>query len=513
MRTLEHTPVWKTIERGRIAHPRLTVFAAAFLVRLLFGALFFGSVDIINSSNDTVALWAGRPVFDMPYFPTINALLWFAGALSSLWGLPLPLALKIGPILFDSLSAVLIYDLLSTQIPEIALRAGILYALNPLALLITSFHGQWDSIALFFLLLAISARDSNGTAALREASFGSLLAISLLIKPITLPFLALIPPRKGDGALWWPALAGLMFTFGAAFALFSVFGYSPIGALARIGLYSMTGVQVFGLPFAPGLARFGLLTHRLALVSPAMLVLALLYHRRRLPATDAMLLFYLVTIATVGLSPQYLLWPLPLLVLSGRFRMATVYTTINSVFLLLYYMNPAASYYPFENLTVFAPLRVFEWLLPPPLLTSAALLPVVHILGNVAIPVCAAALAVLLLKNALAQPPRSPETGRWTLRNTASYTLPAILLGLSIFAAKLAISNHELGSRLSAMWHSMPALYAMHVQSLEPTVILVADFAGLKPFNVIVLLTLLIVIWAGAALRDPPAPAPAEVPE
>src|SRR5690348_13788442 len=132
---------------------RALIFLASFAVKTIAGALFFGSVDVVNSATNSIALLGGRQVH-LPYLPAINAFLWLEGAIAASLPVLLPLSLKLIPILFDSLLAVLIYDLVGRKEARWALRAGLLYALNPLTILITGFHGQWDSIALFFLLLA-----------------------------------------------------------------------------------------------------------------------------------------------------------------------------------------------------------------------------------------------------------------------------------------------------------------------------------------------------------------------
>ena len=466
------------------------------------GCLFFGSVDIINSAINTLALWIGMPV-NLPYFPTINGLLWFSGALSSALSVPFPLAIKLTPILFDSLLAVLIYDLVARTAPQTAFRAGLLYATSPVALLITSFHGQWESIALFFLALAFGVRQGGSVPRKREFWFGALFSMSLLVKPIALPFLALFPRRKGDTApAEWPAVAGFLSALCAGFVVYALFGYSPQASLARIGLYSVTGVQVFGLPFAPGLAGISLLSHRLLWISPIMLLLAILYHRRKLPAWDAMLLFYLLSLATAGISPQYLLWPLPLLLATKRLRLAAVFSGIATLFLLLYYMNPWASYFAFENLGIFAPLRGLSWLLPPAALAQKNLLPLVHALGNVVFPACALAVAVLVFRRRPEgvdeQAVRERQPG-WPLRYAAWYAAPAILCGIAILFAKLAIDEKAMRARLFELWKAIPAQYAMHVQSLAPSVIFVGDFGTFRLFNIVVLLALLTAIWCTAA--------------
>ena len=487
-------------EKASAKRARLLILVTALVTRLTAGALFFGSVDLINSVNNSIALAQGKTIA-LPYFPMIGAFLWFGGALAAWSHLPLAFCLKLAPILFDSLLAVLVFDLASNLSVRVAWWAGILYATSPVALLITSFHGQWDAIALFFLLFAFGVREGRNSSDRREFCFGALFGISLLVKPIALPFLLLFPRRKPEGARsLWPALAGLLLTLAAAFSISTACGYSPAGILIGITSNGVKGVQVFGLPFAPVLANLPLQSLRLLWIIPAMVLLGAFYYRDRLTAMDAMLLFYLFTLATAGISPQYLLWPIPFLLITARLRLAGAYTGVATLFLLLYYMNPWASYFAFENLATFAPLRGLAWLLPPAALAKRELLPWVHAFGNLVFPACTLIIAVLVLRGRR-NPAFEPENqSGWPMRRTAAYLVPATLLGTIILTAKLTIQGQYLAPRLAETWKAIPAQYAMHVQSWSPAAIFIADFGQFAALNVLVLLAVLAAVWCAVAL-------------
>ncbi len=476
------------------AYARFLVFLTAFLLKVLAGAAFFGSVDLVNSVMNSLTLLAGSQVH-LPYFPTINAFLWFGGIISVNFSVPLALSLKLIPILFDSLMAVLIYDFVRQSEPRLAMRAGLLYALSPLALLITSFQGQWDAIALFFLLLAFGLLEDGVRYSRREALFGALFGISLLIKPIGLPFLLLFPLRKQRGRwlIEWPAILSVASTLGIAFAVFASYGYSILDVLIGILAYSNKGVQTFGLPFA-------LLPHwhmRLWIVLP-MAALAVLHHKRKLSAMDAALLFYLCCVATTGLSPQYLLWPLPFLLVTKRLRLAALYTATTTAFLLVYYANPWTSFFAFENLGVFAPLRSLSWLTPPAALEKREFLPIVHGLGNWLLPVCAIVVAAVVAKSACKQTPaESTAAGRACLSMNAAgfYAAPIFLVLATILATRLTLHDGPIYARLAPIWAALPGDYGLSVRSLEPSVVLVRNSTGFAPLNVLVLLALFTMVW------------------
>jgi hypothetical protein len=286
-------------------------------------------------------------------------------------------------------------------------------------------------------------------------------------------------------------------TLSAAFGLYAAYGYSVSDTLIGITSYSAKGIQVFGLPFAPWLAKVSVQSYRLVWGLPAMIALAVLYHRSRVTATDAMLLFYLFILATTGLSPQYLLWPVPLLLVSQRLRLAAAYTAIAMLFLVPYYMNPWASYFAFENLAIFAPLRGLAWLLPPAVLAKPELLPWVLMLGNVVFPACALTIAWFVFEGR-----REPDPDQWPIHRAAWYTAPAFLIGAAILVLKLTIDEQHVRTRLLEIWKAIPAQYAMHVQSVRGSVIFVGDFGNFGLLNVVVLLALLTTIWCAAAATE-----------
>lgn len=491
-----------SIQHGSTMRSRVVIFGIALAVRVIAGALFFGSVDLINSAVNSLALAQGKTIL-LPYFPAIEAFIWFGGVLAAWTPIPLPLCLKIVPILFDALMSVLIFDWVARRAPQLALRAGLLYAASPVALLITSFHGQWDAIALFFLLLAFAVRCGADAQPRRQFFFGALFGVSLLIKPIALPFLLLFPQSDFKSARpFWAAIGGLSLVLLSAFAIYAARGYPLPLVLMAIASNSAKGIQVLGLPFAPGLATFPLQGNRLVWLAPAMSVLAKLHYHGKLAATDAMLLFYLVALGTAGIAPQYLVWPIPLLLISTRLRLAAVYSAIATFFLLLYYMNPWASFFAFENLATFAPMRGFEWLLPPAALAAHELLPFVHALGNIVFPASALIIAFFVIRTRSAQLKNSDRDRQsaWPVRRVLWYLAPGCVLCGTILAAKLAAFPEQLPSRLSAIYKMIPNQYALHVQSLSPAVVTI-DSGPSNVLNIVTLIAVLATMWCILAVR------------
>ena len=190
--------------------------------------------------------------------------------------------------------------------------------------------------------------------------------------------------------------------------------------------------------------------------------------------------------------------------MTGRLRPAAIYTGVATCFLLLFYMNPWASYFAFENLAIFAPIRQFGWLLPPAVLAKRELLPVVQVLGNIVFPACALSIALFVLNKGRLQPAALPARAQddWPVRRAVWYSAPALLLAVIILLAKFTIDTRLVLPRLLEVWKAIPRQYAVHVQSLKPATLLVGDFGKFGPLNVVVLLAVLAMLWCTMAAVD-----------
>jgi hypothetical protein len=373
-------------------HPRLLIFVVALLFRLLFGAICCGSIDLINCLIVTPQLLANHRLEEVPYLPGVSTFIFLGGVIALKTPLPISLGYKIFPIFFDSLLAVLIRDVVSRRSARTALAAGLLYALSPVAMLIVCCQAQWDPIWIFFVVLAFHVREDFPDSHGKYLLFGAFFGASILFKPIALlllPFFfsaaSLRQVSRRELLYQASAVAGLAGIGVLACVLFTLAGYSMIERLRTIAGYSANGVIMFGLPFAFPLNQLPFLRSRLWLMG-AIIALALPYSRCRLDVFSAALVAFLIVLGTAGLSPQYLLWPIPFLLLSRRLVVAAFCNVFFAVFLFLFYLNPLASYYPAENMSTFALLVPLRWAMPPAAWTDAHLMPVIQLLGNYAIP-------------------------------------------------------------------------------------------------------------------------------
>ena len=442
-------------------------------VRLIIAAIFFGSVDVTNSVTQAHSAVDHVPIY-LPYLPVVANLLFAVGLVRDLITLPLSLPVKFLPCISDALLAA--WFVVDPRLPEtLRTKCAWFYATCPLAIILVAFHGQWDALWLLPMVVALALAasvDDSGRLA-RFAVLGILCAVAVAFKPIPLALLPLALPqiRRSHFRTWLHDASVLIATFGAilatSLAYFAYEGFDIQAVLRGVRDYGATGKTVVVMGFARlGEGRGGLPvglglsvgTYRLlAIVVAAALLVR--YHIRQEPE-DRMLTaaaICLVLQAIGGIAPQYLLWPLPFILAAGRLRIASLYAAGTSLFLLLYYVIPGASFVRGENGGIFIPLRQLSWLAPPAGFTQAfnsdEALTLWRVAAHFLLPVLLLGLAVVLMST---QTPlsRSQEKTltevRVRPRFALAWAMPPAIVATVCAALYVALPVHGAGARLVA---------------------------------------------------------------
>lgn len=234
---------------------KIILFSALFM-RIITGWMFFGSVDLTTViHNLNLEIFSGNSTgYFLPYFPVMPALFWFGAIIGMKTPLPFAFGYKIVPLIFDSLIALLIFDIMTKRKRPSAFKAAMLYALSPLCLLVTCIHFQWDALPLFFLMLAFYTRDYHRPSLVTHFLCGLFFACSLLLKPIALIFLPLlISPRAGfqkECNDWLPFFAASLTFFGLlmliAYACFKFSSINIVGFLYHASLPLTLSLGIYG---------------------------------------------------------------------------------------------------------------------------------------------------------------------------------------------------------------------------------------------------------------------------
>lgn len=317
------------------------ILVVGLIVRL---ALAWSSVEVADVANyrrvAEILRQGGRLYADTPgiypYPP-----LWSVVESAALWLSQRGVAtfafwVELAPVLADMAIVFLIYASLRHR-AELAVAAAALYALNPLPIMISSVHGQFDAIPIFFSLLAVYYFQRQFY--LRSALV-LMLAIAFKSFPVLLLPFFVMQLKDGRQRLMFGAVSLV-----PVLVLLAPFLCSDFTAVKR-QLFSYGGTFDHGW----------LMVSRVMLLLPREMATALLafskfifgaayvallgwtWRRRR---TLDLLLAIALTFATFytffgGISSQYLIWILPFLILLDG-RAAAGYSLAATMALLAFY--------------------------------------------------------------------------------------------------------------------------------------------------------------------------------
>lgn len=497
---------------------RIVIFAVAVVVRCVVGWIFFGSVDVTNAMLYSPRLFDGWPAsgIRVPYLPGIyQFLVWISGALAVATALPLTFCYKLFPILFDGALAVLVHDALLPDRRR-ARNAGLLYALAPVSIIITALHTQWDAIAFAFLMLSflLVAKKTEKAAALAGAAF----VLSVLVKPVAIPFLPLLfaaPWRmlNAENRRRTIAIIGGMAAVTITYLLVMLARSNPLlwHHVEYVLNYAGGGAQLLGLPRLIGRGE-----SRLFNLVPILLLIPL-YWKRLIRREEAVLLMLCAVFGTSGLSPQYLLWLVPFLLVCGRERFAAWYSLVAGLFLVIYYAHPGLTGFNVENLGAYAPLKPLAWLAPVPRFMAAKTF-LFGFLGNFVLPV---SLCIYFLLEVIKSGRRVPleDEPEPALSERRLLTPVLVATALTLIAAVAMAFEDRTSAQFEKMLERKIPQYEMHryhgeglVNPQEPTWV-IPIFARIpKPSLPVDALTFgyaWVLLWTVAAWRLAPRTAEA----
>lgn len=361
---------------------RFAVLAAALLPRIVVAFVTLGSVDAIHCLRNFVRMLDGVRI-DTPYLPGIELVLWVSGVVTYYSPLPVLFPWKLAPLVADALIALLLFDATKGR------RAGFVYALIPIPIIVACVHPQWESLFLYALLVSVLFADR------KPALAGVALVASIIVKPVAVPLAILLLPRERRGALAF--LGGGAAAIAVYVAILAATRTLP--DLYGIVQYAGGGVQVFGLPFRPH--------NRLVPVVGALAVVSFLWFRRKCTRAEAVMLFFAISVGSSGLSVQYLAWIVPFAVLCRRWLFVALYTIAAGLFLFFYYLLPEINLRHVEDLGGFALLHPLGAFGPPP--PAEWVHPLMQLTGNAVIPLLLLGFAAFEIVRFLAKPRMTPQ--------------------------------------------------------------------------------------------------------
>lgn len=315
--------------------PLLWLLLIALFVRLLpmlllpVGARY----DIESFRLVAEALLSGTDVYTSaafgrhPYLPMqmyVIGAAWWAALTSKT---PFPIWIKVIPVLADVGLTALIFIVYRRQgsVGATAVAFALLYALNPISLLTSAYHGQFDSVTL--LLLGLSWATWHFGRQINKSAL--LLGLSILNKTWPIVFLPIILIRLENNrnrlkymlitlAVVIIFITAYLLIFNASLVPMLQWALLHTGVANYWGLSAMLDVAGNWLNGLSTIADFYFQQRRIWLLLMGVL---LLWWTRKQSALDALLTIILGEFAiTVGLGIQWLLWVVPFALLAGERR-------------------------------------------------------------------------------------------------------------------------------------------------------------------------------------------------
>jgi hypothetical protein len=297
---------------------RVAIIGAAILafgIKLLLALKTYGTNDIYQYEFffawvRYIGVSAYRVVIDLNLAPSVfhvlTAISWAAGVTT----LPFSFWLRLPGIVADAGSVWLVCKILRARLAEPAVAlAVVFFALSPVAILVSGFHGNTDTVMMFFVLLSIFCAQRHRTAWASGATLG--LAMNLKVVPIIL-----IPVF----VLYLGSLRRRIQFLTAAGAIL-ILGWSPYvfqdlkAVLGRVFLYKSTPYN-WGLSYLLGYTPLSLAYQRFGAWISFALIAVLSYRmsqspgRRDLFAQAGVVLLLFMALAN-GFGVQYLAWVAP----------------------------------------------------------------------------------------------------------------------------------------------------------------------------------------------------------
>ena len=329
------------------------ILLVAALVRLPpalwlpLGATF----DIDSYRLVTDALLSGQEVYVAavgrhPYLPFQMYVMGAMASLATATGLPYVVAIKLPAVLADVALTGLIYRMVvdggagRRQGRDWAAYLALLYALNPVSLLVSSYHGQFEAITLLLLAASLWLFERR-----RAGASGAALGLAILNKTWPIAFLPVVLMRLSSwrARLGYAALAVAIPAL-AVVAYLLAYDASPAPMLGRAlthrgnpGYWGPSAVLVPAATLRPALQPLAgaLVALRNWLLLAA--VLLSLWWTQRQSARDAWLTLLLSVFAvTVGFGIQWLVWLVPFGLLVGQDRRLRLYSLAAALMLTIH---------------------------------------------------------------------------------------------------------------------------------------------------------------------------------
>jgi 4-amino-4-deoxy-L-arabinose transferase-like glycosyltransferase len=298
----------------------------------LFWRVFAGTVRRVGP----VEIYSQHLLIRYNHPPPIGWLLVGLNHLTDL-GLPFRFLIRLPACLADVGSTFAVFELLRRRAaPRTAVAGAVVVAVSPVLFIISGFHGNTDSVFVFFVLLAVWLLADRDAPVLAGLAFAAGVGVKL-VPFVVLPALLAAAYRRGR-ALPFAAAAGLAVLASwlpAVLREYPAMKANVLGYAGQSGEFGVTAVlRRLG---AAGAVDFYAGPGRYAVLAAAALPAAFWAWRRAgdLPAAVGLSLVTFLALSP-AFAPQYLAWPVAAGVLLSP-AMAGIYSVVAGTVLFVLY--------------------------------------------------------------------------------------------------------------------------------------------------------------------------------
>jgi len=315
---------WLRARLGRNAW--LLLPALALIIRLVPAIMLpvGAGYDIESFELTGEALLSGEDVYTSaavgrhPYFPFQMYFIGLSLHLSRSAGIPFVVLIKLLPIVADAgITGLIWHSAIRNGWSQVtAWWLALLYALNPISILVSAYHGQFDSVAILLLFLAWFYWHFGQRLLLSSVALG-MAALNKTWPIVFLPIALIRMKRLQSTFLYVVVTLGIPVLLTTAYVM--VIGRDPTPMIERAlthtgnsGWWGITSILTTGGQYFESLAQVGDSYHNLRRWLLLFAGILALWRTRRQTALDALVTIILAEfVVMAGIGIQWLLWVVP----------------------------------------------------------------------------------------------------------------------------------------------------------------------------------------------------------
>ena len=299
----------------------LFIIIISLAIRLVLSFISYGGGDATNGASFIDLHNSGYDIYSVkspwPYFPFANSLLLLWGEISNYLNITVNLSYRLTTSFFDSCIAILIYYYFLAKGSSNATKNALIYALNPVTIIIVSTLGFTDSLALLLLIITVISYEFK-VIDNRNIITAFFLTASVSIKPIAIIFYPYFIYKSDKKIVFiiTSILVGLLlnsyYLIGASVdSIYNVF-MLVIGKIVHghqvghLGLGAFSGVVSFGW--------MKIITMLGAVVVFCLYLLKINSHQ----SGFILWIFIFLLVFRYNFNPQYLAWIVPFAIMRER---------------------------------------------------------------------------------------------------------------------------------------------------------------------------------------------------